>query len=256
MKKIESGQRVNINHYGFMPDFEQDIFDEIAFAKQNFSFIELTLKKNYSKKRLNDIKQALKGFRVFGHLHWEIDLQNLELVLAHLAAYCLLGAKQVTIHPQANANLSPFIDFCRKNKIILLVENSIYSPFNSVVAFKTLFNEYPFLKMTLDLGHTLFRGGDSYEKFFQSLAKSIKHIHLHYNYKHTIDHLPFKNDALLVKILAELKKYYIKSTITLEIFEQLTGKNKKALSGQERHKVLIQQATMVNNSQNLLSGLK
>lgn len=249
MKKLGGGKRANISCYGFMPDFEQDIFDEIVFARQNFSFIELTLKKdlkNYSKKCLNDIKQALKSFRVFGHLHWEIDLQNLRLTMAHLAAYRFLGVKQITIHPQMNANLRPLVDFCQKNKIILLVENSINPPFNSVDAFVALFGEYPFLKMTFDLGHSFFIGSDSYKKFFQALAKSIKHMHLHYNHKHRIDHLPFRNSASLVKVLAGLKKYSIKPTITLEIFEQLAGENKKALSGQERHRVLIQQIAMVN----------
>ncbi len=259
MKKLGGGQKANISRCGFMPDFEQDIFDEIIFAKQNFSFIELTLKKdlkNYSKKCLGDIKQALKGFRVFGHLHWDIDLRDSRLTLAHLAVYHFLGIEQITIHPQMDVNLMPFVDFCRKNKIILLIENSINPPLNSVDAFLSLFNEYPFLKMTFDLGHSFFIGSDSYEKFFQTFTKSIKHIHLHYNYKRKIDHLPFRNSILLVKVLAGLKKYGIKPTITLEIFEQLVGENKKALSGQERHKVLIQQATMVNNSRNLLSAQK
>ncbi|MEK7172393.1 MAG: TIM barrel protein [Patescibacteria group bacterium] len=259
MKKIENRRRVNINHYGFMPDFEEDIFEEIAFAKQNFSFIEFTLRKdlkNYSEKKLNDIKQTLKIFKVFGHLHWEIDLLNFKLTMAHLEAYRFLGVKQITIHPQVNANLNPYIDFCRKNKIVLLVENSIKPPFNSINTFKILLSRYPSLKITLDLGHTLFKGNDSYKKFFQLFAKSIKHIHLHYTYKHAVDHLPFRGTASLIKFLAELEKYCIKPTITLEIFEQFVEKNKKALSGQERHKVLIQQASLVNSSQNLLPKLK
>jgi len=224
-----------------MPDFNTDITEEIDFARSHFNFVEITLKDNdLTKQRIKFLKGKTKDLKVFGHLHWEINLNNQLNVLKHLKAYKEIGVKQITIHPSPGVDLEVYLDFCKNNHIQLLVENNIHEPFNTIQAFKMLFKQYPSLGMTFDWGHSQFKP-HSTRCFLNLFAKKIKHIHLHYAYKQNFDHLPFSNKQSSKKCFQFLRYYKIKPTITLEIFYNLVNNKRVPLTKELRKGVILKQ---------------
>lgn len=234
-----------------MPDFNVSTAEEIDFARRYFSFIEITLKDgNLAKKQIAFLKEKLKGLRVFGHLHWEIDLNNQITVLKHFKAYQKIGAKQITIHPQPDMNLKPYLDFCQKYHINLLVENNVHGPLNTPHVFETLFKQYPSLGMTFDWGHSQFKPWLT-KKFFNLFAKRIQHIHLHYNHKQRCDHLPFPVDfrqQSWQRCFQFLERHKIKPTITLEMFYKLANNQRISLANASRQQILLEQLSKLQNT--------
>ena len=228
--------------FGFMPDFNTSIAGEIDFARRYFSFIEITFRdSDLTKQRIKFLKNKLGNLKVFGHLHWEIDLTNHSMVLKHLKAYQKIGAKQITIHPQSNMDLKPYLDFCQKNHIKLLVENNIHKPFNTPQIFKEVFDQYPSLGMTFDWGHSQFKPQLTKE-FFNLFAKKIQHIHLHYTHKQELDHLAFPAyEQSWQECFQSLKQHKIQPTITLEMFYKLIDNQRVPLANVSRKQIILKQ---------------
>lgn len=253
--------------YGYMPSiFETNPFSEIEFAKKHFDFIEITLPlelDKYDQEYISKIKRNLENFEVIGHLHWEIDLsQNntnqVRKVFEQIDIFKKIGAEKITIHPSTNKfqkleeikqnnllNFQKIVNYCRKNKINLLIENMNRPPFNNSSGIKYLLKNIPFLGFTLDVGHANRFSKSELNKFLK-FNKKIKHIHLHYNFG-KLDHLFFNNKIKLKKIIKKIKSAHYNGSITLESFSIL--KNKKSISldgnGNERRNLLLKELKLL-----------
>ncbi|UZE93078.1 MAG: sugar phosphate isomerase/epimerase [Candidatus Nealsonbacteria bacterium] len=253
--------------FGYMPSFNIDLISEIKFARKNFDFIEITLKYNlieYSKKYLEKVNQNLGNFEILGHIHWKIDLtkkKGLKKIFENVKIYKLLGAKKITIHPFVSQNISQkqvklsnlkalktISNFCKKNKIQLLVENISDIPFNLSKEFKYLLLNSPSLSITLDVGHANKISRQELEKFLDLFSTKIKHIHLHYN-DNEKDHLIFPKAErnYLNYILKRLSKLGINLTITLEIFAILEKQKIIQIEGKRRRNLLLSQLQLIKS---------
>ena len=242
-----------------MPDFQQRLLSEIEFSKKYFDFIEITLEldlKKYSSKHITQIKTALGNFEILGHIHWGINLFNkrgLKKIEKSIKIFKKMGAKVITIHPHngkekdieklKQKNISQLIkinNFCKKNKIKLLIENRDKPPFNTVQAFNENFSNF---KMTFDTGHAYKNSRKEFENFLK-LKNKIKHIHLHDANKKS-DHIIFNNKKKLKNLLEKIKKTGYNGTITLEIFRKVKSNKRLALEKDERRDLLIKQLGLI-----------
>lgn len=225
-----------------------DLLSEIDFAKKYFDFIEITLKKDlseYKPKYITRLSATLKDFEVLGHLHWELNLSK--EIYKHIRIFKELGAKKITIHLKQN-NLSVLIkivNFCRKNRLQLLVENSGGSFFGRTSDFKKLLNNIPCLGITLDIGHASLVSKLEINGFLK-LKNRIKHIHLH-NVSKRFDHLPFRNKAELKQLINKIKDTGYDETITLEIFYILKNNKYIPIDGKKRRRLLLKQLELIKN---------
>jgi sugar phosphate isomerase/epimerase len=227
--------------YGYMSGFRADLLSEIKFAKEHFDFVEITLKPQLlgqSPQYFLKLKTSLKTLEVVGHVHWEI--KELEKIYKNIKILKKLGAKKITIHPFSNNRqslkqnvqnniilLSQINDFCRKNKLQLLIENISSGPFNRAYNLAKILDEVPNLGIVLDIGHANRVSKMELNRFLKEFKSKIKHIHLHDNVGES-DHLFFRNRAKLKKILTKIISVNYNGTITLETFAVL--KNKQYLS--------------------------
>lgn len=258
---MKYGYSIKTMKYGYMPSFKIDLLSEIDFAKKHFDFIELTLKQDlseYKPKYISELKTALKNFQVLGHLHWDIDLlKELEKVKKSIKISKELGVKKITIHPSASRGqnieqikqdnlsaLKKIADFCRRNKIQLLLENAASTPFNQISNSEYLINSVPYLDFTLDIGHAYRTSRVEVDKFLKKFKNKIKHIHLH-NALNGFDHLPFKDKNELKEFIKSVKNIGYNGTITLEMFFILKNNKYIPMDGKDRKNLLIKQLEFV-----------
>ncbi len=261
-----------------MPSFEIDLISEINFAKEStlpsdgapflqskkegFDFIEITLNlklKEYTDKFLEDIKNTLNGFEVLGHIHWEIDLskgdeKEIEKVFQMIEIYKQIGTRKITIHPSSGDEknileikennlqaLSKINNFCRENKIKLLIENSEKGCFTKAATIKNLVMQIPDLAVTLDVGHANLNSElDEFLKF----SDLIQHIHLHDTLDKK-DHLPFMNKDNLESVVNKLKSINYNNSITLEIFYSFKNNKYLPLNLIEKKELLVNQQELI-----------
>jgi len=242
-----------------MPDFSADLFEEIDFAKENFDFIELTLDENlskYNKKYLQKLKRALKNFKVYGHIHWEIKLYNkdkkeIEKAIKSIKIFKQIGIKSLTTHPSWNKeipekkliennlySLKIINDFCKRHKLKLMIENIQRSPFNKAKFLFKFVEQIQNSKITFDTGHSAKVSKFEFSKFLK-LKNQIGHIHLH-DCINGFDHLDFKNKSKFKKVVNEIKNSGYNKTITLEIFTTLENKKQVPLDYKKRRRILIE----------------
>jgi sugar phosphate isomerase/epimerase len=143
--------------YGFMPSFKMNLLSETKFAKKHFDFIEITLKldlSEYTSQYISKLKTALGNFEILGHIHPEIKSFNeFNKIYENIRIFRELGANKITIHPYPDIQnaLSKINNFCNKNELQLLIENS--EPFNKATNLVQLVEDTPNLGITLDVGH-------------------------------------------------------------------------------------------------------
>jgi len=244
--------------FGYMPSFNSDILDEIEFAKKHFDFIEITLLDSVVRKRnqLEKIKNALGGFEIIGHLHWEFDLTSdngaseIKKILQNINAYRFLGAGKITIHPSSNFNLlanevlkrnvkslEKIAKICKEKSITLMVENSTLNPFDELAGFKYLFEQIKTLQFSLDIGHAKVKSINQWQKFVKAFKDRIRHIHLH-DTNNGQDHLPFSNKKELGEIISFLANLDKNLSITLEIFPE---------AEKDRRKIILMELSEIKN---------
>ncbi|MBU2639115.1 MAG: sugar phosphate isomerase/epimerase [Nanoarchaeota archaeon] len=210
--------------FGYMPDFNENLFSEIRFAKENFDFLELTLEldKQYDVRK---VKSLTKNFEILGHLHWELNLNlkgDIEKILHFVDIYKKLDVKKITIHPSLDKRLkleilrsnniralNQILNYCKNKKIKLLVENDSRVPFSKALEIVNLIKNVSGLGFTFDIGHALL--SNKLDKF---LKLKYEHVHLH-NVIANKDHSLFNDIKKLKNILNKIKS----KTVTLEIFE-------------------------------------
>jgi sugar phosphate isomerase/epimerase len=244
--------------YGYMPNSNADLFEQIKFAKEHFDFIELTLDENlskYNQRNIQKLKKALKNFEVYGHIHWKIKLYNkdkkeIEKAIKSIKIFKQLGVKNLTIHPSWNKEMNEkdliknnlyslkiVNEFCKKHKLKLMIENIQRSPFNRANFLFEFIGKIPNSKITFDTGHSAKVSKFEFAKFL-NVKNKIGHLHLHDCVK-GFDHLDFKNKSKLKKIVNKIKDSGYNKTITLEIFTTLKNKKQIELDYKKRRKILI-----------------
>lgn len=234
--------------YGFMPSFELDLISEIKFAKKYSDFIEITLKldlSEYTSQYISKLKATLNNFEVLGHIHWEIDpSKKLNKIYEHIRIFKKLGAKKITIHPYPNTQsvLSEINDFCNKNKLQLLVENT--SGFNKATYLAKLVEDIPDVGITLDVGHANKTSRTELNNFLKKFKSKIKHIHLHDN-TGDLDHLFFRNRNKLKRIITKISSINYNATITLEMFAFMKNNQSISVYDVKRRKLFIKQLEMI-----------
>jgi sugar phosphate isomerase/epimerase len=257
------GCNINCLKLGYMPDFHANLLSEVEFAKKHFDFVEITLKmelSEYTEDFIKQLKKSLGDLEVLGHLHWEINisheaiLPSKKLVFDMIDIYEQLGAKKMTIHPSSDdgyvleeakknnlRHLLEISDYCREKGIILMVENNAHEPFSRASVMNEVVSMVPDKAITLDIGHANQFG--ELENFLK-LKDMIHHVHLHDNFGKR-DHLEFKDNARLNKVLDSLKSINYSESITLEMFFSLEGDKYACLNPEERPQLLTSQAKLI-----------
>jgi endonuclease IV len=135
--------------YGYVFTYDgRKINSEVKFVKKYFDFIELTIKVRKNASDIFKSKNYFNSIKVLGHLDWEINFSESDPKEIKKACYYVsllkkLGVRKITIHPSSNTkldistviknnidSLNSIMNYCKKNKIKLLVENTTTVPFN------------------------------------------------------------------------------------------------------------------------------
>jgi len=244
--------------YGYMNDFNADLFDEIKFAKKHFDFFELTLEENllkYNTNYVNRLKKTFGKFKVLGHIHWGIKFsknsqKEIQAAIKSIKIFKKLEAKKVTIHPsweegnQKELVENNLLKIKRINKccilagIQLMIENIQRPPFNKARQLKDFTTKIPKSKITFDTGHASKVSKFQITKFLM-LADRIEHIHLH-DRVNKLDHLEFKDKKKLKKLIKKIKNSGYNKTITFEIYRTLKDSKSVPLGYKKRRTILLQ----------------
>jgi sugar phosphate isomerase/epimerase len=209
--------------FGYMSGFRSDLVTEIKFAKQLFDFTEITIKPDLLKSIDNEfikIKDAIAGFSVLGHIHWEIT--DIAEIQKNIEVLKVLGAKKITIHPfqsltvEENAEIFNKINvFAHELGVKLLIENVSAAPYNSAAIMSELLKKVPEAGLTLDIGHA--NRIMDLDNFLNIFEGQIQHVHLHDNLELN-DHLFYENKEKLGKAISKLKAFGYNDTVLLETF--------------------------------------
>jgi len=246
--------------YGAMNFPIKPVLDELKrISDLGFDYFELTLDPpcaHYASilEMENEIIRALKqqSMDVICHLPtfvYTADLCpgirdiSLKEMIHSLKTAARIGAKKAVLHPSFISGLGPFVmetatayaheslgvivkEATRLN-INICFENMYprYHSFFDVSQFKTVFQEFPSLKMCLDTGHGNIDDPDNTKlfEFVQEIPDRIGHVHVSDNWGKTDDHLGVgQGNINFEKFIAQLNHAGYDDTITLEIFSEDT----------------------------------
>jgi len=238
--------------FGYMSGFRSDLCSEIEFAKKHFDFTEITIQPELLKTISGvfpNIKKALSGFEVLGHIHWEII--RYDDILKNADILRSLGAKKITIHPfqklslEENAKIfNKISDAFQSSKTELLIENVSSQPFSSEKDLSELLKKVPEARLTLDIGHA--NRNLELDKFIKNLAQKIGHIHLHDNTKN-LDHVFYNKKEELKSILSKIRSFGYDGTILFETFSIIKGDKNISQEFPEIKKLHIEQLKKLSN---------
>lgn len=233
------------------------LLEEIEeIGQMGFDYVELTMDppeatpdKIISQK--SSILSLIKRYRmeIVGHLPtfvWTSDLYeslrkaSVQENLNALEASVELGIKKVVLHPGYIMGLSKFILDKAKEygmrsietilkkagdlKLTLCIENMF--PQSNFLShpqeFQEVFDTFPDLRMTLDIGHAnLGTGKNKALEFIHRYGYRISHVHANDNFGKEDNHLPIGAGIIdFEKILKALKESLYDETITLEVFSK------------------------------------
>jgi len=150
-----------------------------------------------------------------------------------------LGARKVVLHPSfvggmgrnvpelsrryALECLDAVVRMKQKNNCRVCLENLFarLTPFTTPDDFEAIYERWPHLAMTLDVGHAFIdgRGMDLIFEFLNRFGNRIDHIHISDNFGQRDDHLAVGDGAIDFKaLIGALKQINYDETMTLEIF--------------------------------------
>ncbi|MEW6377420.1 MAG: sugar phosphate isomerase/epimerase family protein [Thermodesulfobacteriota bacterium] len=228
--------------------------DEIG--EMGFDYVELTMdppeatpQKILSQKK--SIQDLLNRYQIgiMGHLPtfvWTSDLYeslrraSLQEIFDALEAAAELGIEKVVLHPGYITGLGKFILDKAKGygmdsieailkkavnlNITLCIENIFPQAhfLSSPHEFQKVFEAFPELRLTLDIGHAnLGVGKNKSSEFIRYYGYRIGHVHANDNFGKEDSHLPIGAGIIdFEKILRELKEAQYDDTITLEVFSR------------------------------------
>lgn len=243
--------------YGAMNFPIKPLLKEIEeMGELGFDYLELTMDppestpyKILTQKR--SILESLQRYRmgVMGHLPtfvWTSDLYeslrkaSLQENFEALKAAAELGIEKVVLHPGVITGLGRFLpDKAKKYameslaailkmsvnlNITLCVENMFPQAhfFFQPEEFQSIFESFPEIRLTLDIGHANLGGGKNKSiEFIHLHGYRIGHIHANDNFGKEDSHLPIGAGMIdFEKIIKKLKEIQYDETITLEVFSR------------------------------------
>ena len=169
-----------------------------------------------------------------------------------------LGARKTVLHPSfvggmgrsapelarqyANECLEKMARLAEQNNRPICLENLFerLTPFTSPDEFDAVFQKWPHLQMTFDVGHAFIdgRGMDRILEFIRRFGQKILHVHISDNFGHRDDHLPVGEGEIDFRtLIAELKQIQYDLTMTLEVFTQ--DKNDLIRSRRRLEKMIV-----------------
>jgi len=242
--------------YGAMNFPIRPVLEEIhAIGSLGLDYLELAMDNPEAhyivlRQQRDAIQQALDHYGMFLICHLPTFIHTADLtksireaslaeLLNSLAVANELGARKVVLHPSfvggmgrnvpelsrqyaiecldTVARLEPKSDcrVCLENLFARL------TPFNTPDDFEAVFERWPHLAMTLDVGHAFIdgRGMDRIFEFLQRFGNRIHHIHISDNFGQRDDHLAVGDGAINFKaLIGALQQIHYDDTMTLEIF--------------------------------------
>ncbi|MCP4688300.1 MAG: sugar phosphate isomerase/epimerase [Desulfobacterales bacterium] len=244
--------------YGAMNFPVNPVMEEIeAFAELGFDYLELTLdppKAHYTTilESKDEILGALKshGMGIVCHLPtfiYTADLTDsirrasVNEMLHSLDAARELGASKVVLHPGGVAGMGVFVvEMVRRYALesieagvakadqlglTLCLENMFpgYGSFFEPREFIEVFERFPSIGMTLDIGHANIKGGGASRtlEFIRRFGDRIRHLHVSDNGGRRDEHLSLRDGNVdFLSIIPALQKIGYDDTVTLEVFSQ------------------------------------
>jgi len=225
-------------------------------GEMGFDYVELTMdppeatpQKILGQKRA--IMEVLHryGMGIMGHLPtfvWTSDLYeslrsaSLQENFAALEAAAELGIEKVVLHPGFITGLGKFlIDKAKGHAmesleailkkavslhITLCIENMFPQAHFLIQPheFQPVFETFPELRLTLDIGHANLGGGKNRSlEFIHRYGYRMGHVHANDNFGKEDSHLPIGAGIIdFERIIKELKEALYDETITLEVFSK------------------------------------
>jgi sugar phosphate isomerase/epimerase len=243
--------------YGAMNFPIKTLIKEIEdIGKMGFDYVELTMdppeatpQKILGQKR--SIRELLNRYEmgIIGHLPtflWTSDLYeslrrvSLQENFEALEASAELGVEKVVLHPGYITGLGKFlldkakqygmesIEAILKKAISLGMTVCIENMFPQThflshpQEFQDVFEAFPEIRLTLDIGHANLGGGkNKSSEFIYRYGHRISHVHAADNFGKEDNHLPIGAGIIdFKKILRELKDAQYDESITLEVFSK------------------------------------
>jgi sugar phosphate isomerase/epimerase len=243
--------------YGAMNFPIKPLLREIEeIAELGFDYVELTIDPpEATPKRILAQKSSIRGLLnrykigIIGHLptfvltsdlYESLRTASVQENFEALEAAAELGIEKVTLHPGYITGLGKFVlDRAKRHgmdsiesilkkavnlNITLCIENLFpQAHFLSFPhEFQEVFEAFPELQLTLDIGHANLGGGkNKSSEFIHRYGYRIGHVHGNDNFGKEDNHLPVGAGIIdFEKILKELKEIRYDETITLEVFSK------------------------------------
>jgi len=235
----------------------KSVLEEIGvFGRLGFDYLELAMDPPMAhhtqlRRQQAAIREALGryGMGIVCHLPTFISTADLteslrrasvEEVTASLAFAAELGASKAVLHPSYMDGLSIHVPDLwreyaldsleriaragREHGVQLCLENlfSKISPYSTPEAFVDVFERFPDLAMTLDVGHAHIDkdGMPRILAFIKTFPDRIQHLHISDNNGRRDEHLPVGKGSLDFNATAEaLRRSGYDGTVTFEIFD-------------------------------------
>ncbi|AOY58429.1 sugar phosphate isomerase [Desulfococcus multivorans] len=233
------------------------VLEEIAvFGRLGFDYLELAMDPPLAhhtqvRREQAAVREALDryGMGIVCHLPTFLSTADLteslrrvsvEETTASLALAAELGAAKAVLHPSymnglsihvpelwrehALDSLERIVSAGKSFGVQLCLENLFpkISPFSTPEVFGDVFERFPELAMTLDIGHAHI-GEDGMPRileFIKTFADRIHHLHISDNNGRRDEHLPVGQGSLDFNATAEaLRRSGYDGTVTLEIFD-------------------------------------
>ncbi|NWF92951.1 MAG: sugar phosphate isomerase/epimerase [Syntrophaceae bacterium] len=243
--------------YGAMNFPIKPLLKEIEeIGEMGFDYVELTFDPPEAipqrvlaqKKQILDLLHRYR-MGIVGHLPtflWTSDLYeslrrvSVQETLDALDAGSELGIEKFVLHPGYITGLGKFlmdrakgygmasIETVQKKAtslgITLCIENIFPQAhfLSSPHEFQEVFQSFPDLRLTLDIGHANLGGGkNKSSEFIHQYGHRISHVHANDNFGKEDNHLPIGAGIIdFEKILSELKEARYDETLTLEVFSK------------------------------------
>jgi sugar phosphate isomerase/epimerase len=243
--------------YGAMNFPVKPLLREIEeIGEMGFDYVEITMDPPEAiPKKIITQKQSILdvlhryGMGVMGHLPtfvWTSDLYeslrkaSLQENFEALEAAVELGIEKVVLHPGFITGLGKFVLDKAKgyamesleailkkavhHNLTLCIENMFPQAhfLSQPHEFQSVFESFPEIRLTLDIGHAHLGGGRNRpSEFIRFHGYRIGHVHAHDNFGKEDSHLPIGAGMInFEKIIKELKEAQYDETITLEVFSK------------------------------------
>ena len=225
-------------------------------GEMGFDYVEITMDPPEAiPKKIITQKQSILGvlqrygMGVMGHLPtfvWTSDLYeslrkaSLQENFEALEAAAELGIEKVVLHPGFITGLGKFVLDKAKgyamesleailkkavhHNLTLCIENMFPQAhfLSQPHEFQSVFESFPEIRLTLDIGHAHLGGGRNRpSEFIRLHGYRIGHVHAHDNFGKEDSHLPIGAGMIdFEKIIKGLKEAQYDETITLEVFSK------------------------------------